>query len=125
MAFRHKYHHVSCIMDCLGIEVQKPSKALNQSLSLSKFKKADTIKYLVSCTPNGLVNYIPPGYEERITDTCLVESCDFMKGLQDGMSVMADRGFKHVEPHLSKQGVRPPSVTTGAKLSKSEERDTK
>lgn len=128
MAFRHKYHHVSCIIDCLEIEVQKPSKALNQSLSWSEYKKANTIKYLVSCTPKGLVNYISPGYGGRITDTCLVESCDFIKCLQPGLCVMADRGFKHVEQYLRKQGVklvRPPSVKTGDKLSKSEARETK
>lgn len=128
MAFRHKYYNVSCIIDCLEIEIQKPSKALNQALSWSEYKKANTIKYLVSCTPNGLVNYISPGYGGRITDTCLVESCDFIKCLQPGMCVMADRGFKHVEQYLRKQGVhlvRPPSVATGTKLSKHEARETK
>ncbi|GBP68349.1 hypothetical protein EVAR_31339_1 [Eumeta japonica] len=64
------------------------------------------------------------GYGGRITDTCLVEQCDFIRCLQPGMYVMADRGFKHVEQYLRKEGVqlvRPPSVTTGAKLSKSED----
>ncbi|XP_037872296.1 uncharacterized protein LOC119629683 [Bombyx mori] len=128
MAFRHKYHNVSCIIDCLEIEVQKPSKALHQSLTWSEYKKANTIKYLVSCTPNGLVNYISPGFGGRITDTCLVESCDFVKCLQSGMRVMADRGFKHVEQYLHRervQLVRPPSVTTGEKLSRAEARETK
>lgn len=58
MAFRHKYHMVSCIIDCLEIEVQKPSKAINKALSWCDYKKANTIKYLISCTPNGLINYI-------------------------------------------------------------------
>ncbi|GBP40741.1 hypothetical protein EVAR_26404_1 [Eumeta japonica] len=48
----------SGISDCLEIEVQKPSKALHQALSWSEYKKASTIKYLVSCTPNGLIDYI-------------------------------------------------------------------
>lgn len=128
MAFRHKYNNVCCIIDCLEIEIQKPSKALHQSLSWSEYKKANTIKYLVSCTPNGLVNYISRGYGGRITDTCLVGSCDFIKCLQPGMHVMADRGFKHVEVYFLKYGVklvRPPSVTAGAKLSKIEARETK
>ncbi|XP_048000118.1 uncharacterized protein LOC125237175 isoform X1 [Leguminivora glycinivorella] len=128
MAFRHKYYHVSCIIDCLEIEIQKPSKAVNQSLSWSEYKKANTIKYLISCTPNGLVNFISPGYGGRVTDTCLVESCDFIKCLQPSMCVMADRGFKHVESYLLKQGVklvRPPSVVKGSKLSKTEVRETK
>lgn len=71
------------------------------------------------------MNYISPGYGGRITDTCLVESCDFIKCLQPGMCV---RGFKHVEQYLRMQNVqlvRPPSVTTGAKLSKSEVKETK
>ncbi|KAH9642172.1 hypothetical protein HF086_002328 [Spodoptera exigua] len=128
MAFRHKYNKVSCIIDCLEIEIQKPSKALNQSLSWSEYKKTNTIKYLVSCSPNGLVNYISPGYGGRITDTCLVETCDFINCLEPGMCVMADRGFKHVESYLLKHGVklmRPPSAVTGAKLSKTEVRETK
>ncbi|GBP36820.1 hypothetical protein EVAR_28161_1 [Eumeta japonica] len=43
------------------------------------------------------------GYGGRITDTCLVEQCDFIRCLQPGMYVMADRGFKHVEQYLRKE----------------------
>ena len=128
MSFRHKYYSVSCIIGCLEIEVQKPLKAFKQSLSWSKYKKANTIKYLVSCTPNGLVNYISPGYGGRISDTLLVESCDFIQCLQPGMRcVMADRGFKHVEQYLHDQGAQfvRPSFTTGDKLSKNETKETK
>lgn len=95
MAFRHKYNKVSCIIVCMEIEVQKPSKALNQARSWSDYKKANTIEYLVSCTPNGLVNFISPGYGGRISDTCLVEPCDFNKCLHLGMCVMADRQQPH------------------------------
>ncbi|KAF9822680.1 hypothetical protein SFRURICE_012459 [Spodoptera frugiperda] len=118
MAFRHKYYNVSCIIDCLEIEIQKPSKAINQALTWSEYKKTNTIKYLISCTPNGLVNYISPGFGGRTTDTCVVESCDFVKSLKSGMVVMADRGFKHVD-------IRPPSVETGVKMSKSQAKLTK
>ncbi|KAL0829615.1 hypothetical protein ABMA28_003121 [Loxostege sticticalis] len=115
MALRHKYHKVSCLIDCLEIEVQKPSKP-------------NTIKYLISCTPNSLVNYISYGYGGLITDTCIVETSDFSKCLQPNMCVMVDRGFKHVEVYLRKMGVllvRPPSVVSGAKLTKAEAKETK
>ncbi|XP_045452400.1 uncharacterized protein LOC123661489 [Melitaea cinxia] len=128
MAFRHRYNNVSCIIDCLEIEVQKPSKAINQAMTWSDYKKANTIKYLISCTPNGLVNYISPGFGGRTTDTCVVESCDFIKTLKSGMVVMADRGFKHVEKFLQKANitlVRPPSVETGVKMTKNQVRVTK
>lgn len=128
MSFRHKYYNVSCIIDCLEIEVQKPSKALNQALTWSAYKKANTMKYLISCTPNGLINYISPGFGGRTTDTCVVETCDFLKTLKPGMCVMADRGFKHIEQYLLKSGVtlvRPPSVETGVKMNKNEAKLTK
>ncbi|GBP75134.1 hypothetical protein EVAR_42377_1 [Eumeta japonica] len=58
---RRKYHHVSCIIDCLEIEIQKPSNAVHQALTWSDYKKANTLKYLISSTPDGLVNFISPG----------------------------------------------------------------
>lgn len=39
MALRHKYNYGTCIIDCMKIEVQKPSKALNQALLWSEYKK--------------------------------------------------------------------------------------
>ncbi|XP_060806098.1 uncharacterized protein LOC132902987 [Amyelois transitella] len=121
MAFRHRFHKVSCI-SCLEIEIQKPSKAVNQALTWSDYKKANTIKYLVSSS-NGLVNFISPGYGGRITDTCLVETCDFVKCLQQAMCVMADRGFKHVEVYLCQRGMV--LVQSGTKFSKAEAKETK
>lgn len=67
------------------------------------------------------IHYISPGFGGRITDTCLVESCDFINCLEPGMNVMADRGFKDVEQYLRQHGVllvRPPSVIAGKKLTK-------
>ncbi|KAL4715059.1 hypothetical protein ACJJTC_003210 [Scirpophaga incertulas] len=79
-------------------------------------------------TPNGLVNYVSPGYGGRTTDVCVVQQCDFLKCLPSGSHVMADRGFKHIEPLLLGVGcqlVRPPSVQSGKKLSKEEVKQTK
>ncbi|XP_045502862.1 uncharacterized protein LOC123699569 [Colias croceus] len=39
ISFRHNYHNVSCIIDCLEIDIQKPSKALFQALTWSDYKK--------------------------------------------------------------------------------------
>ncbi|XP_060804273.1 uncharacterized protein LOC106136451 isoform X2 [Amyelois transitella] len=128
MAFRHKYHNVSCIIDCLEIEIQKPSNAVNQALTWSDYKKANTLKYLISSTPDGLVNYISPGYGGRTSDVCVVETCNFLNTLEKGSCILADRGFKHIEQMVLQASlhlVRPPSVSTGSKLSKEEARQTK
>lgn len=128
MAFRHKYHNVSCIIDCLEIEIQKPSNAVHQALTWSDYKKANTLKYLISSTPDGLVNYISPGYGGRTSDVCVVETSNFLNTLEKGSCILADRGFKHIEQMVLQAGlhlVRPPSVSTGSKLSKQEARQTK
>ncbi|XP_028177251.1 uncharacterized protein LOC114365028 [Ostrinia furnacalis] len=128
IAFRHNYHNVSCIIDCLEIDIQKPSKALHQALTWSEYKKGNTVKYLISCTPNGLVNYVSQGFGGRASDVTIVENCKFLNGLQPGTCILADRGFKHLEQMLHEKGMkllRPPSVSAGTKLSKSEVRQTK
>ncbi|KAK9736907.1 DDE superfamily endonuclease [Popillia japonica] len=128
VAFRYNYYNVSCIIDCLEIDIQKPSKALHQALTWSEYKKGNTVKYLISCTPNGLVNYISPGFGGRTSDVIIVENCDFLNGLQQGTFILADRGFKHIEQILNEKGVgllRPPTVKAGTKLSKAEVRQTK
>ncbi|CAH1972125.1 unnamed protein product [Acanthoscelides obtectus] len=128
ISFRHNYYNVSCIIDCLEIDIQKPSKALHQSLTWSEYKKGNTVKYLVSCTPNGLVNYVSHGIGGRTSDATIVENCNFLDGLPQGSCCLADRGFKHLEQILHEKGLkllRPPSVNAGAKLSKTEVRQTK
>lgn len=128
IAFRHKYRHIDCIIDCLEIEIQKPLKSVNQALTWSEYKKANTIKYLISSTPDGIINYISPGYGGRISDVSLVEDCNFLDQLEPGVSILADRGFKHIEQLLLQKGfnlVRPPSVSANLKLSKAEARKTK
>ncbi|XP_030039710.2 uncharacterized protein LOC115455167 [Manduca sexta] len=128
IAFRHKYRNINCIIDCLEIEIQKPLKSVDQALTWSEYKKANTIKYLISSTPDGVINYISPGYSGRISDVCLVESCNFLDHLEPGAIILADRGFKHIEQLLLQKGcslVRPPSVSAKSNLTKVEARKTK
>ncbi|KAL4709530.1 hypothetical protein ACJJTC_007261 [Scirpophaga incertulas] len=126
--FRYKYYNVSCIIDCLEIDIQKPSNALFQAQTWSDYKKNNTVKFLISCTPNGLINYISPGFGGRASDVTIVQNCNFLDTLEPGNFVLADRGFKHVESILDAKGIkllRPPSVASGSKLSKSQVRETK
>lgn len=128
IAFRHRFNKVSCIIDCFEIEIEKPSKSVHQALTWSEYKKGNTIKYLISSTPNGLVNYVSPGYGGRISDTLLVENCKFLEELKPGSWVLADRGFKHIEQVLNQRKchlLRPPSIVQGAKLTKEEAHKTK
>lgn len=119
---------VQSIIDCFEIQIEKPSHPVKQSLSWSEYKKCNTLKYLISCTPDGLINYISKGYSGRITDVNLVEECGYLNFLCAGMEIMADRGFKHVEQLLIRKKcklVRPPSVFSSTKPTKKEVMESK
>jgi DDE superfamily endonuclease len=121
LAFKTRYRNVISIIDCLEIEIQKPSKPLQQSLTWSEYKHANTVKYLISSTPDGTINFISAGYSGRISDVQLVVESGFLNCLQPGETVMADRGFKSIETKLQEKGCRlckPPSVSKNEKLPK-------
>ncbi|KAK5647949.1 hypothetical protein RI129_002841 [Pyrocoelia pectoralis] len=128
LAFRARYNNVLCIIDCLEIEIEKPSDSVKQSLTWSEYKKCNTLKYLISCTPDGIVNFISTGYGGRTSDAVIVENCGLLEVLPPGVAIMADRGFKHIEHLLVTKGcvlVRPPSVSASLKSSKAEVLETK
>ncbi|KAK5650156.1 hypothetical protein RI129_001185 [Pyrocoelia pectoralis] len=121
ISFRLEFSQVQSIIDCLEIQIQKPANALQQSLTWSEYKKCNTVKYLISSTPDGLINFISVGYGGRVSDAALFEDCKFLDILPDHSTVMADRGFKQIETLLNKKGctlVRPPSVAADEKMSK-------
>lgn len=128
VAFRARYSNVYCIIDCLEIEIEKPSDSVKQSLTWSEYKKCNTLKYLISCTPDGIINFISTAFGGRTSDAVIVENCGFLDVLPPNVAIMADRGFKHINHLLAAKGcvlVRPPSVSAGTKPSKDEVFETK
>ncbi|KAJ8946140.1 hypothetical protein NQ314_008962 [Rhamnusium bicolor] len=128
LAFRARYYKVYCIIDCLEIEIEKPSDAIKQSLTWSEYKKCNTLKYLISCTPDGIINFVSGGFGGRASDAVIVENSGFLATLPSNVNVMADRGFKHIEHLLVSKGcvlVRPPTVSAGTKPTKDEVLETK
>ncbi|KAF2889308.1 hypothetical protein ILUMI_16865, partial [Ignelater luminosus] len=58
------YSKVQSIIDCLEIEIEKPSNAIHQSLPL---------EYLISVTPKVMITYISTGFDGRASDALIVE----------------------------------------------------
>lgn len=119
--FRITFANVQSIIDCLEIEIQKPSSAKQQALTWSDYKKCNTIKYLISSTPDGLINFVSKGYGGRTSDVAIFEDCGFLNELPENSVIMADRGFKKIETFLHKKNctlIRPPSVANKEKMSK-------
>lgn len=119
---------VQSIIDCFEIEIQKPTDPMKQALTWSEYKKCNTLKYLVSATPNGFVNFISSGYGGCISDVLLFKCCGYLDVLPRGCAVMADRGFKHIKREIEERGcvlIRPPSVLASTKPTKSDVVETK
>jgi DNA-directed RNA polymerase specialized sigma subunit len=128
ISFRNRYQNVQSIIDCFEIQIEKPTNPLHQSLTWSAYKGCNTIKYLISVTPGGLINFLSKGYSGRVSDSNIVEHSDYLKNLKRGVAVMADRGFKNVSHMLHERGaslIRPPSVPANTILSKDSARQAK
>lgn len=126
--FRANYSHVQSIIDCFEIQIQKPTNSVNQALTWSEYKKCNTLKYLISSTPDGFINFVSNGYGGRISDTLITEKSELLNVLPDGCGVMADRGFKQIQTILNQKKcilIRPPTVSSTVKPSKAEVLETK
>lgn len=123
-----EYASVQIIIDCFEIEIEKPRKPINQALTWSQYKSCNTIKYLIGATPDGFINFVSEGYGGRISDMYLVEQSGFLEAVPQNATILADRGFKHLESHLAQKSVkvlRPPSVLKDVKMTKAEVIDSK
>ena len=104
------------MIDCFEIEIQKPCDPVHQALTWSEYNRCNTLKYLVLITPDGFINFASTGYGGKTTDEVVTSQSKFLDKLQPGVHVMADRGFKRIEPFISSKKcvlVRPSSVSSG------------
>lgn len=116
LQFKHKYKHVNVIIDCFEISIGKPRKPVDQALSWSQYKHSNTVKYLIGCTPDGVIIFVSKGFLGRISDNEIVRRSGFLNFLKKGTCVMVDRGFKDLDSEILSIGailIKPPSVTAG------------
>lgn len=123
LVFRITYSNVEMIINCLEIQITKPFDPIKQAQTWSHCKNCYTVKYLIGCTPNGLVSFISQGYGGGISDKALVEQSNLVDILQPNAVVLAARRFKEVEALFNSRGMkllRPPSIQNGIKQSQAE-----
>ena len=94
-AFRAKYPTTVAIIDASEIFIETPSDLMLQSTSWSSYKHHNTLKFLVTCTPNGSISFVSSVYLGSISDPTLTNECGFLQKLEGmaGVSMMADGGF--------------------------------
>ena len=125
--FQQKYPITRVILDCTELFIEKPSCFRAQSDTYSTYKSHNTAKGLVGIAPNGALTFVSDLYGGHCSDKIIVEHCGILQLLEEGDSVMADRGFE-IQALLAPRKVYlniPPFMRSKDQLNPDEEDETR
>jgi len=120
--FAENYPSTRVIIDATEIFVEQPKLPELQQMMFSNYKNHNTFKALVGISPDGTITFVSSLYPGCISDKELTRKSGILDLLEEGDSVMADRGFE-IEEDLMVIGVRlniPPFLRGKKQLSESD-----
>ena len=94
---------VTSIIDCFELFIEKPCDLMSKAVTWSTYKHHNTVKYLISITPQGTVSFISKGYGGRASDKLVHYRKIMDKKLFPGDVALADSGF-NVEDSVAYRG---------------------
>ena len=115
MEFR-KHYGLKCvsIIDCFEVFIEKPSNLKARCETYSSYKSHNTVKFLMSITPQGHVSFISKAWTGRTSDKCITENSGYLNFINPGDLILADRGFDIRESvGLKGAQVKVPAFTRG------------
>jgi hypothetical protein len=86
-------NHVSVIINCFEIFVDKSTSLITRAMTWSNYKHDNTIKFLIGITPQGVISFISKAWGGRVSDKFLTENSGLLKNLLPGDIVLVDREF--------------------------------
>ena len=124
--FKEMYPSTRVIIDCTEFFVEMPSSVRSQSVTFSNYKHHNTAKGLIAIAPSGAVAFVSDLYAGRCSDKQITNACGILDLLEEGDTIMADKGFDIASdlPH----GVRlniPPFLRNNSCLSVKDETTTR
>lgn len=127
-SFKDKYSNVESIIGCFELGIEEPSTPDFQSLTWSSYKNEHTLKYLISITPDGFINFISKAYGGAADDTEIVDGSDYLDNLRPNVGVMVHRGCENLDDILAERNctlIKPASSTDGRKLTDAQKIEAK
>ena len=108
--FKDLYPKARCIIDCSEIFSERPYAYQARAQTYSNYKKHNTVIFLVGITPCGAISKC------RATDKFITMNSGFLRLLEHGDVVLADRGFDiHDNVAIHRAKLEIPSFTRGKK----------
>ena len=92
-SFKKSYPTTRVIIDCTEIFIETPSSFRTQSVTYSNYKHHNTAKGLVGISPSGSISFVSDLYSGRSSDKQITKHCGILDMLENGDSIMADKGF--------------------------------
>ena len=82
------------IIDCTEIFVEMASSFRSQSATYSSYKSHNTNKGLIGISRAEAVTFVSDLYAGRSSDKQITKDCGILDLLEEGDSIMADKGFE-------------------------------
>ncbi|XP_041849919.1 uncharacterized protein LOC121645496 [Melanotaenia boesemani] len=102
--FSEHYPHVTCIVECTELCVQKPKYLKNVPQIHSNSKQLNTYKVLYCMAPNGYVMFVSKLFGVEASDGFITKNSGFADHLIPGDQILAGHGFSNTDE-------LPPGVT--------------
>lgn len=120
-SFKPDFVNVRSILDCTEIPIEIPKCVNCKIATYSHYKGTNTVKFLVSITPGGLISFVSDAYSGKSSDKFIFNSEKLIEKFEENDAIMVDKGFAILQ-EITEKGlilVRP-TFSKGGQFEKDE-----